>query len=97
MAFGLLGPHRRHISSRLHDAGSVMSCSRLSPLLFVLLCVLLLSTLRCFALGYVPLPPLFFARCNVDRVPAKWMAPISILWILEINSVIEIFEATELS
>jgi len=43
--------HRRHICSRPHDAGSVMSCSRLSSPLFVLLCVYCFLALRCFASG----------------------------------------------
>jgi hypothetical protein len=43
--------HRRHICSRPHDAGSVMSCSRLSSPLSVLLCVYCFLALRCFASG----------------------------------------------
>lgn len=30
-----------------------------------------------FCVGLCAIAPfIFFARCNVDRVPAKWMAPI---------------------
>ena len=57
--------HRRHICSRPHDAGSVMSCSRLSSPLFVLLCVHCFLALLCFASGPRATA---FSRCNVDHV-----------------------------